>query len=114
MKTLLLFLALLVSGTGFAAPETTTPATTSSATQDYIVRSIREAIRLPEALKASTGTQRILVVFSVNADGSVAVNEIGTNNLLVKASLTQQFQRLHFAATGSPEMYSIWLNFNVL
>ncbi len=114
MKTIILFLALLVSGTGFAATETPAPAATASASQQYIVNTIRQAIRLPEVLKSSTGMQRILVVFSVNADGSVSVQEIGSNNLLVKSSLTQQFQRLHFAATGSPEMYSIWLNFSVL
>ncbi|MFN8713479.1 MAG: hypothetical protein ACK5Z2_11565 [Bacteroidota bacterium] len=114
MKTIILFLALFVSATGFAAPETSAPAAVATSSQQYIVNTIRQAIHLPEVLKSSTGMQRILVVFSVNTDGSVTVQEVGSNNLLVKASLTQQFQSLRFAETGSSEMYSIWLNFSVL
>ncbi|MCU0432488.1 MAG: hypothetical protein MUC87_03410 [Bacteroidia bacterium] len=115
MKTIVLFLALLVAGSATAMPVNNTPAAaTSAAQQEYIVNTIRQAIHLPEVLKTQVGQQRMLVVFTIDAEGRVKVQEVGSGNQLVKTSITRQFENLQFAATGKTEMYSIWLNFNVL
>ncbi|MCA6363435.1 MAG: hypothetical protein IM638_10385 [Bacteroidetes bacterium] len=115
MKTIVLFFALVFAGSLAAAPLSTTPAATASAAQqEYIVNTIRQAIRLPEALKTQAGQQRVLVVFTIDAEGHVNVQEVGSGNQLVKASIARQFEALQFTATGKTEMYSIWLNFSVL
>lgn len=114
MKTLVLFFALLLTSTTVFATESATTPSAAASVNRYIETTIREAIHLPEVLKTTTGQQRLLVVFTIEADGSVAVKEVGSANPLVKSSLTRQFQALRFTATGSAEMYSIWLNFNVL
>jgi hypothetical protein len=86
------------------------------AVNSYIETTIRQSISLPESMKATTGQQRILIVFTVLIDGSVVVNEVGTDNKQAKNSLTHQFQSLNFAGLTdkSPKTYSIRLNFNVL
>lgn len=114
MKTLILSLTLLF-GLITSVSAGTVP-TAKKTNMGYIESTIQRSIHLPEAFKTTVGQKRILVVFTVLGNGSVQVNEVGTNNAQMKNALVNQFQNLSFAGSndGTPQMYSIWLNFNVL
>jgi hypothetical protein len=109
MKTLhilALALALTVSPVLASAHETSD----SSATV------IQEKIQNTVRLENNDESSRVFVVFSIDDNGSVSVLNVGTLDVAVKASITEQFQSMTFDNTNSSYdgTYSIWLNFKSL
>lgn len=112
MKTLnILVLALLL----FVAPYTAKANDGTTSYTDSIASKIQNTVHLPAALSTEEN-QRVFVVFSIAENGDVLVHEVGSADVKVKASITDQFQAMHFDNTnGSYDgMYSIWLNFKTL
>lgn len=107
MKTLkvsALIIALLT--TSFA-----THAAESSDSAD-ISKQIQSSIQVPGHLQSAETQARVLVVFSIDENGTATVHEIGSDDEKVREDLTSQFAQMQLQ--GQVGMYSIWLNFKTL
>ncbi|MGL4597613.1 MAG: hypothetical protein ACRCYO_08800 [Bacteroidia bacterium] len=116
MKKILLLLLLVLAVFSITANATPNPTPVSTSSNDVLVQAIRQAVKLPEELRNSITHERVLVVFTVTAQGEIKVVSVGSRNSILRKSITQQMQSIALGNSSSDteKTYSIWLDFKVI
>lgn len=113
MKTLVIFLSLLICSFG----------TTANAQAIYVAdhtpgifEKIQTSMRVPSSMKNTVSSERVRVVFTIDETGKAHVIDVNTNRPELIASVKQQFETIDFSDSKDTnnQEYSIWLNFSVL
>jgi hypothetical protein len=122
MKTLVLSLAALICFTSVNAQAVYVneninhPAAPSTDKQSAIFLHIQENMRVPAGMKSEVSSERIRVVFTIDANGKAHVVDVNTRRPDLRSSVIRQFEAIDFSDSKDTngQQYSIWLNFNVM
>jgi hypothetical protein len=116
LSILLCFSGMPVNAQTAFAGEPSAPATTTSFSQSEIFERIQRTMRVPESMKNAVSSERVRVVFTIDAEGKAHVVDVCTRRPELKSSVTGQFEAIDFSDskdTGG-QLFSIWLNFKVM
>jgi hypothetical protein len=111
MKTLItLFTALTIAFTAVPASAQKTNSHPS------ITSIIQDNLTVPASMKGTVATERVRVVFTIDASGKAHVVDIASARPDIHDSVKEQFEAIDFskASEKGTETYSIWLTFKVM
>lgn len=122
MKTLILSLATLVCFTTVTANAQAVyvnenyNTVKSGAQQSAIFSRIQQSMHVPAGMKSEVSSERVRVVFTIDADGKAHVVDVNTRRPDLKPSVIAQFESIDFSDSKDTngQEFSIWLNFNVM
>lgn len=112
MKKVFIALSLMAISTGIMAAGNATESSSAKALDN----SIREQVVFPHFLMEEIGLHMAEMHFKVNADGSINVREIETDEPELKNNLFRQAKEIHVNTAGLDlsDTYKIVFRFNTL
>ncbi len=90
--------------------------TTSQMAEKNITASIRSQIQFPEYLRGADGEHAATIVFKVNACGTIAVQEVQTDDEDLRQNILSQAPGFHVdaACIDSRDVYKVVVRFKTL